>query len=280
MVYGEGYVIERDGSVRGRFPHSRPFDLWRLVYLSDYILQQSSYYRRTALDQVGYLNETLHYGMDWDLFIRIGMKYPVCYIPEYLGCVREYAEAKSSTLSLVRVRELHELLRKHTGLHLPPGSIVYGGETCLRWGRSWLERHIPSGLSVLSRVGELALQFAPGLFIGRTLQHSQRLYGDGWAGDPLRFMLCAGAGSLLIAGSIPDWATQLRGQKLAIHANGRSLGEYDAPIGDFELSVPVIPELEGKPLHLQVTPSRCFRPAPFKGDRRRVAFLLNEIRWQ
>lgn len=279
MVYGEGYVMDRNGEMQGRFVHSRPFDLWRLVYLSDYILQQSTYFRRAALDQVGYLDEQLHFGMDWDLFIRIGMKYPVCYIPEYLGCIREYAETKSSQGALVRARELHALLRRHTGMRLPPGSIVYGGETYLRLWRSWLQRRIPSKLGALSRASQHALQLAAGQVIGRTIQHAQCLYADGWAGDALRFMLPGGQGSLVVAGCIPAWATRLRGQQLAIRANGRLLGQYATPVGDFELRVPVTRELEGEPLRLQVMASRSFRPAPLKGDRRRLAFLLNEIRW-
>ncbi len=120
MVYGEGCVIGHDGTNQGRFPHSRPFDLWRLVYLSDYILQQSSFYHRAVLDDVGYLDEELHYGLDWDLFIRIGLKYPVSYIPQYLGCIREHADSKSSRGAWTRARELHCLLKKHTGLRLPP----------------------------------------------------------------------------------------------------------------------------------------------------------------
>lgn len=279
MVYGEGYVIDRDGEVQGRFPHSRPFDLWRLVHLSDYILQQSAFYCRAALDDVGYVDEELRYGLDWDLFIRIGMKYEVSYIPEYLGCIREYAETKSSQGGFVRARELHALLRKHTGQRLPPGSIVYTGETCVRLWRSWLERSTLPGMGPLVRAGSFVLQLVAGQVIGQTLQHAQRLYDDGWAGHPLRFMLPAGAGSLALVGHIPSWARRLHGQQLAIYANGRLLGRYAAPIGDFELCVPVPPELEGAPLHLEVAASRSFRPARLTGDRRRLAFLLSEIRW-
>jgi glycosyltransferase involved in cell wall biosynthesis len=278
MVYGEGYVIGRDGEVVSRFSHSRPFDLWRLVHLSDYILQQSAYFRRSALDQVGYLDETLHYGMDWDIFIRIGLKYPVCYVPEYLACIREYEETKSSSGGLVRARELHALLRKHTGMRLPPGSIVYSGETYLRMAQSWLNR-APRGLGLLARAGHLGLQLGANLVIGRTIRNAQHLYSDGWAGDRLKFMLPGGEGSFVAAGSIPAWAKQLRNQRLAIHANERLLGEYAVPLGDFELRVPTPRELDGEPLRLRITASRFFRPAPLKGDRRRVAFLLNGIRW-
>ena len=94
-VYGEGYLIDRDGEITARFPCTEPFNLWKFVHLSDYILQQTVYFRRDALDQVGYLDETLHYSMDWDILIRIGLRYPMVYVPEYMGCLREYAEAKT-----------------------------------------------------------------------------------------------------------------------------------------------------------------------------------------
>jgi Glycosyl transferase family 2 len=279
MVYGEGYVMDRDGNLQGRFPHSRPFDLWRLVYLSDYILQQSTYFSRTAMDQIGYLDEQLHYGMDWDVFIRVGMRYPVSYIPEYMGCIREHADTKSSRGATVRARELHQLLRKHTGMRLPPGSIVYSGEAYWRLWQSWLERHTPPGLGLVSRACQLALQLGAGLVIGRTIQHTQGLYADGWASNKLQFMLPGGKGSIAAAGSIPGWAKRLRGQELMLRANGRLLGQYPVPVGDFELRVPTPQELDGQPLHLQITASRFFRPAPLKGDSRRLAFLLNDIRW-
>src|SRR5436190_2267527 len=38
-VYGEGYQIDIDGNVKHRFFATEPFNLWKLIYLSDYILQ-------------------------------------------------------------------------------------------------------------------------------------------------------------------------------------------------------------------------------------------------
>ena len=121
-VYGEGYLIDRDGDITARFPCTEPFNLWKFVHLSDYILQQTVYFRRDALDQVGYLDETLHYSMDWDILIRIGLRYPMVYIPEYMGCLREYAEAKTFAGGIRRAREIHNMLRRHTGMRIPPGT--------------------------------------------------------------------------------------------------------------------------------------------------------------
>ena len=62
-----------------------------------------------------------HYTMDWDILIRIGMKYQVEYVPEYMGCLREYPEAKSFAGGVARVREIRRMLQRHTGLRVSPG---------------------------------------------------------------------------------------------------------------------------------------------------------------
>ena len=92
-------------------------------------------------------------------------------------------------------------------------------------------------------------------------------------------MLPSGEGTIVATGSIPLWAKRLHGQRLAIRANGRLLGRFPVPVGDFELRIPTPPELHGKPLRLQIAASRFLRPSPLRGDRRRLAFLLREIRW-
>src|SRR5258708_7362828 len=113
-VYGEGYLIDREGTITCRFPHTIPLNLWRLTYLSDYILQQSVFFGKDVLDEVGCRDEDLHYSMDGELLIRIEKKYPLRYIPEYIGCLRESAEAKTSRGGARRVREIRDMLRRHT----------------------------------------------------------------------------------------------------------------------------------------------------------------------
>jgi glycosyltransferase involved in cell wall biosynthesis len=73
-VYGEGYLIDYAGAVKGRFPATEPFNLWKLVHLSDYVLQQTLYFRKQVIEELGYVDESLHWGMDWDILIRIGKR--------------------------------------------------------------------------------------------------------------------------------------------------------------------------------------------------------------
>jgi glycosyltransferase involved in cell wall biosynthesis len=143
-VYGEGYLMDRAGSLTGRFPHTRPFDFPRLLYFSDYILQQTVFFRKSVFQRIGPLDEDLHYVMDWDILIRIAKRFELGYIPEYMACLREYPEAKSFSGGAARIEEIRRILIRHTGLRFAPGYITYGLETYKPLWCDWIEAHTPS----------------------------------------------------------------------------------------------------------------------------------------
>jgi hypothetical protein len=279
-VYGEGYLIDRIGKVSCRFACTEPLNLWRLVYLSDYILQQTVFFRKDVLDDVGYLDEGLHYAMDWDILIRIGMKYPLEYIPVYMGCLREYPEAKSFAGGAVRIREIRNMLRRHTGMRVPPGYIVYGLDTyhqiwCLR-----VEEMLAPRLKPLSDKLRSTIRLIAGLVIQRTTREAQGLYSDGWAARQLRYMLPPNSGRLIIEGHLPAEKT-LAGQRLRVSANGRTLGAFSVPVGDFSVAVDVPPDMRSRVLNLKINASRWIVGSliPWRGDRRSLAYKVTGIRW-
>jgi glycosyltransferase involved in cell wall biosynthesis len=279
-VYGEGYLIDRTGQTSSRFPHSEAFNLWKLVYLSDYILQQTVYFRKDVLEEIGLLDEDLHYTMDWDVLIRIGMKYPLEFIPEYMGCLREYPEAKSFAGGTPRIREIRDLLRRHTGMRIPHGYVVYGLDT---YHRIWCERIarlFTPRLESVSAMAQYVIRCGAGFLIGHTIRESQGLYSDRWASRRLRYMLPPGGEGLVIEGSVPK-LDALRAQKMYINANGQQLGQFRLPFGDFRLTVALPPALQGQLLHLTIKTSQWFAPGRFtlRGDRRRLAYKLKSIRW-
>lgn len=126
MVYGEGYLIDEKEHTKRRFPATQPFDLRTLIYVRDYILQQTVFFRRKVLADVGMLDETLSYGMDWDYWIRIGKNFRVSHMPDYLANLREYPGAKSFSGGLERFRELVKIMRKHGNRRYPPAYVYYG----------------------------------------------------------------------------------------------------------------------------------------------------------
>jgi len=277
-VYGEGYLIDAAGNTTSRFPCTEPFDLWKLTHLSDYILQQTVYFRRDVLNEVGPLDEDLHYTMDWDILIRIGMKYDLAYIPEYMGSLREYPEAKSSAGGMRRAREIGEMLRRHTGMRISPGYIVYGLDT---WQSLWCERVgrlSAHGLQPLAGKLQSAIRIGAGLVISRTIRHSQGVYADGWAGPKLLYMLPPANGQVRIEGLLPEFDA-LYGQRLYITVNGRELAAFDVPFGPFQFDITPPEGLGREPLHLAVRALRTFTPGRFQlqGDRRRLCYRLKGI---
>jgi hypothetical protein len=276
-LYGEGYLIDRAGNTTSRFPHTEPFNLWKLVHLSDYILQQSVYFRKDVLDQVGYLDEHLHYTMDWDLLIRIGMQYPLLYVPKYLGCLREYPEAKSFAGGARRAREIRDMLQRHTGKRIPLGYVVYGLDTYQKIWCAHIER-ICGPLKPVTKVLQSAVRLGAGSVIGRTSRHSQGLYPDGWAARVLRYMLPARSSGFLMQGSLPP-RHSLSGQSLSIMASGQKIATLNVPYGNFRFTLEVPPNLREQPLDLTITASRWFVPCRFawRGDRRRLAYLIEGI---
>jgi glycosyltransferase involved in cell wall biosynthesis len=277
-VYGEGYLIDREGNVTSRFPHTQPFDLWRLVYVSDYILQQSTYFRRSALDDVGLLDEDLHYSMDWDLFIRIGKRYPIGYVPEYLGCLREYPEAKSFTGGAPRAKEIARMLRRHTGMRFPPGSIIYGLDTYRRIWCQKIAAKTPGLLNFASSKLQWFVMVGCGLLIDRAIHRSQGWYIDAWAGPVVRAMLPPPRDNeVVIRGELPD--CPIREQCVVVTLNGVTAARRKLRAGPFEIRIEVPVEFRYQAVHLVLKASRFFVPAAVDGTpaRRRLCYLLREV---
>ena len=92
-------------------------------------MQPATFFKREKLQQVGYLDENLHYCMDWDLWIKLASISEVKYIPELLACSREYGNTKTSTGGDKRLEEIIQLLQKYSGKKNPLGAVSYKAST-------------------------------------------------------------------------------------------------------------------------------------------------------
>ena len=57
--------------------------------------QPAAFFRKRVLDEQGLLREQLHYGMDYDLFVRIALNYEIKSINEDVSLNRYHSESKS-----------------------------------------------------------------------------------------------------------------------------------------------------------------------------------------
>ena len=282
MVYGEGYLIDERGAAIRRFPATEPFDLWKLVYVIDFILQQTTFFRRTALDAVGYLDEDLHWGLDWDLFIRIGKRFPVDYLPREMANLREHREAKTFSGGRRRLGELLEVMRRHGTRRYPPAYLAYAIDTYFRMLFGALEKRVPARLAgSLLRVQRFLERPVYGV-VGRVFREAQGMYADGWVAHTSHFLLprAPGTTTLVLRGTSPV-VGHIAPLLLVPIVNGITLDRRDTiGAGDFEASW-TLPEAlwEAILLEVRLTCTPTFRPSrvPLAGDRRRLGFQLKTI---
>lgn len=113
LVYGMADFIDRSGAPLGPCRHVAPWDLSRLVQRVNFIVQPAVFFRRAAFEAVGGLNADLHYVMDYDLWIRLGSRGHVRYLPRVLAEVRVHAATKTATGGLPRLAEMERMARRH-----------------------------------------------------------------------------------------------------------------------------------------------------------------------
>lgn len=130
MYIGNGFRYkQQEKSYKPFCPHHVAFNRDALINGLDYILQPSTFFLRKAWEEVGGLQEKLHYVMDWDVILRISEKYPVVTINDFLGVSREYAETKTSTGKLRRIAEIFDTIQKFSGVEMTTGGLFYALET-------------------------------------------------------------------------------------------------------------------------------------------------------
>ncbi len=109
MVYSDMNYTDVSSRVIYRF-RSQPYEFHKLL-LDNYVTQSTVFVRRGVLDAVGLLDETLHLIMDQELWLRIGRRNAVSYLPGIvLANLRIYPETNSNRLLVVRYTEGLRLL--------------------------------------------------------------------------------------------------------------------------------------------------------------------------
>ena len=94
MVYGDANLIDETGQVIGRFP-ARQTDYRRLRRGYVHIPQQASFFQSSLWRQVGPLDPTFYFAMDYDLWVRIAHLAPLEYLPRLWANFRLHETGKS-----------------------------------------------------------------------------------------------------------------------------------------------------------------------------------------
>jgi glycosyltransferase involved in cell wall biosynthesis len=109
MVYGDCNYIDEDGKVIGRFNSMQTsYHLIRQGY--NHIPQQTMFFRADLWRQVGPLDPSFHFAMDYDLWTRISARTEIKYVPQTWANFRLHDSGKTI---LADDRFWPEMLRIH-----------------------------------------------------------------------------------------------------------------------------------------------------------------------
>jgi glycosyltransferase involved in cell wall biosynthesis len=124
LVYGQAQFIDRGGALLGACSQVEPFNLDRLIDDLDFIVQPAAFFRRDAFLAVGGLDAQLRYCLDYDLWIKLALRYQVRYLPRVLARVRIYPTTKTASGGLERLEEIERMIRRYGRRRLP--ALFYG----------------------------------------------------------------------------------------------------------------------------------------------------------
>jgi glycosyltransferase involved in cell wall biosynthesis len=112
-VYGDCEVIGPNGE---HLWQQRPgeYDFQRLLRRGNNLAQPAVFLRRRVFDQRGYLDETLEFGMDYDLWLRLrGAR--IVYVPRVLARFRWHPASKTARNVRGNWNELQRIVRRYGG---------------------------------------------------------------------------------------------------------------------------------------------------------------------
>jgi glycosyltransferase involved in cell wall biosynthesis len=158
FVHGDGDVIDADGRLQWEWL-SRPYEhsvltsyhfLWN--DFTNYIMQQSTFWRRRVHDRIGFLDETFHYAMDAEFWMRAGAAgLELHHLPAKLGCFRMIEGTKSLSGPLVFWEDYLEIFRRYRGARSLGPYFTYYWYNVARAEGLDLSRARAAGQSALAR---------------------------------------------------------------------------------------------------------------------------------
>jgi glycosyltransferase involved in cell wall biosynthesis len=113
-VYGDAMFIDAEGKDIAKCVHVEPFNKHRLLHYSDFIVQPACFFRRSAFEAVGGLDASLHWCMDYDLWLKMvnkGLK--IAYLPKHLANFRWLADNKTATGDWGRLKEIEKTVARY-----------------------------------------------------------------------------------------------------------------------------------------------------------------------
>ncbi len=128
VYFGDKTNIDKDGGIIKKYYYP-PFCGWGIMHTTNMnISNQSAFWKRSVLEETGYLDEDIQFAMDYEFFLRIwikGAKFEK--VNKILGALRMYDENKSSLEEWIKVKNenLIQIKEKYGVNHSPIKKLLY-----------------------------------------------------------------------------------------------------------------------------------------------------------
>lgn len=93
FVHGNGDHIDVNDAFIEKYPSEKCS--FERFHRSCPICQPTAFWKKEIMDEIGYLNESWNYGMDYDYWIRVSQKYELHFIEDHLANTRVYSDTKT-----------------------------------------------------------------------------------------------------------------------------------------------------------------------------------------
>jgi glycosyltransferase involved in cell wall biosynthesis len=117
-IHGRCVIIdEHDRVVRRWISAYKHFRARRHTFenllTENYISQMTAFWRRSAHAEIGYLDPSIRYAFDYDLFVKLAARGEPVYLDEPVACFRWYETSKSGGGFAVQMRETNEIAARY-----------------------------------------------------------------------------------------------------------------------------------------------------------------------
>lgn len=113
FVYGDYDIIDESG---GLLLHKKEIEFdWNIMLCGlNYIAQPNVFFRRRVFDAIGYLDESLHYVMDYEFWLRAAnRRMRFLHVPQAFAACRWHLDAKTVSRNPAIVSEINFVRRKY-----------------------------------------------------------------------------------------------------------------------------------------------------------------------
>jgi glycosyltransferase involved in cell wall biosynthesis len=148
IVYGDAHLLDADDAVVSAY-YTEPWNPDRLTERC-FLCQPAVFWRRRVVDQFGLLDESLHYCLDYEYWLRLSARGArFVYLPTPLAGSRQYPQTKTLRAPLELHAELNAMLRRHLG-RVPDAWLINNAHTLVELSRANRGLHLlPYALEVV-----------------------------------------------------------------------------------------------------------------------------------